>query len=260
MRDVNPTAQAGFGREADRYARSRPNYPDALLEWLADSLGLGRGSIVLDLGAGTGKFTRLLIRCGACVIAAEPVAAMRAQLAAQLPGVTTLAATAQALPLAAGSIDAVVCAQAFHWFATPAAVTEIHRVLRPGGRLGLIWNVRDERVDWVHAITQLITPHEGEVPRYYSGTWRGAFRDGLFSDPELAVFPYVHGGDPESVIIERFASVSFIAAMDAPQKAQILAQLRGLIATHPALRGKHLVEFPYQTHAYCCRRLDPASR
>jgi SAM-dependent methyltransferase len=229
-----------------------------LLSWLADPLGVRPGTTALDLGAGTGKFTRLLIRTGATVIAVEPVAQMREQLAVALPAVGTLAATAQALPLAKASMDAVLCAQAFHWFANPAAVAEIHRVLRPGGRLGLVWNVRDESVDWVQQITRLITPHEGEVPRYYSGAWRRAFGEGLFSAPELSTFHYVHGGDPESVIVERFASVSFIAAMNDADKARMLEELRALIAAHPALRGRSFVEFPYQTHAYCCRRLpDP---
>jgi SAM-dependent methyltransferase len=260
VRDVDATAAAGFGREAARYARSRPEYPEALLDWLADPLGVRPGTTALDLGAGTGKFTRLLLRTGATVIAAEPVAQMREQLAAALPEVATLAASAQALPLANASIDTVLCAQAFHWFATPAAMAEIHRVLRPGGRLGLIWNVRDESVDWVQEITQLITPHEGNVPRYYTGTWRSAFSEGLFSEPELTIFPYRHGGDPESVIVERFASVSFIAAMSDSDKARMLGKLRALIATHPALRGRSMVEFPYQTHAYYCQRLPAPLR
>jgi SAM-dependent methyltransferase len=259
MRDVNATAASGFGGEARRYARSRPDYPEALLDWLADPLGVLPHTTALDLGAGTGKFTRLLIRTGAEVIAAEPVAQMREQLTATLPGVATLAATAQALPLVSASIDAVVCAQAFHWFASAAALAEIHRVLRPGGRLGLIWNVRDERVEWVRDLTALIAPHEGDVPRYHNGAWRHAFNGRLFSEPELSIFPYVHAGDPQLVIIERFASVSFIAAMNKVDKNQMLSQLRALVANQPALRGRSLVEFPYHTHAYCCRRLaDPA--
>ncbi|MGA3158314.1 MAG: methyltransferase domain-containing protein [Steroidobacteraceae bacterium] len=260
MGDVNATAATGFGREAQRYARSRPDYPEALLAWLADPLGVVPGATALDLGAGTGKFTRLLVRAGATVIAIEPVAQMREQLAATLAGVATLAATAQAMPLANASIDAVVCAQAFHWFANPASLAEIHRVLQPGGRLGLIWNVRDESVDWVHEITRLITPHEGDLPRYHNGAWRRAFGDGLFSEPELSIYPYVHAGDPEAVIIERFASVSFIAAMNEADKNRMLDQLRTLVTNHPALRGRSRVEFPYQTHAYCCRRLAGTRR
>jgi SAM-dependent methyltransferase len=253
MADVNVTAASGFGREALRYARARPDYPEALLEWLGTSLGVTPGRTVLDVGAGTGKFTRLLMRTGATVIATEPVAQMRQQLATALPGVTTLAAPAQALPLSSASVDAVVCAQSFHWFANPASLAEFHRVLRPGGRLGLVWNVRDETVEWVHEITRMIAPYEGDTPRYHTGAWRRALAEGPFSAPQLSVYPYVHVGNPETVIVERFASVSFIAAMSDADKNRLLDQLRWLVANHPLLRGRSLVEFPYQTHAYCCR-------
>ena len=181
---------------------------------------------MLDVGAGTGKFTRLLMRTSATVIATEPVAQMRQQLATALPGVTTLAAPAQALPLSSASVDAVVCAQSFHWFANPASLAEFHRVLRPGGRLGLVWNVRDENVEWVHEITRLIAPYEGDTPRYHTGAWRRALAEGPFSAPQLSVYPYVHVGNPETVIVERFASVSFIAAMSDADKNRLLDQLR----------------------------------
>lgn len=258
--DVYVTAASGFGREALRYARARPDYPEALLDWRGESLGAAPGRTVLDVGAGTGKFTRLLIRTGATVIAAEPVAQMRQQLATALPGVATLAAPAQALPLTTASIDAVVCAQSFHWFANPASLDEFHRVLRPGGRLGLVWNVRDESVDWVHEITRLIAPYEGDTPRYHTGACRRALAEGPFSAPELRVYPYVHAGNPETVIIDRFASVSFIAAICEADRNRLLDQLRSLVANHPLLRGRSFVEFPYQTHAYLCRRVAGPQR
>jgi ubiquinone/menaquinone biosynthesis C-methylase UbiE len=135
----------------------------------------------MDLGAGTGKFTPLLVATGASVVAVEPVDAMRAQLLSNLPTVTALAASAQALPLADASVDAVLCAQAFHWFATPAALREIGRVLKVGGKLGLVWNVRDESVDWVAAITRIIAPYEGDTPRFHTGEWRRLFPSERFS-------------------------------------------------------------------------------
>lgn len=260
MRHVDDTALTGFDREALAYSRSRPDYPEALLGWFAESMLLGPGADAVDLGAGTGKFTRLLLRSGARVIAVEPVAGMRAQLLAALPGIEALAATAQALPLASHSVDALLCAQAFHWFATPVALAEIHRVLRPGGRLGLVWNVRDESVDWVWELTRLITPFEGDVPRYHSGRWRQAFSAGLFSEPRLTRLSYRHCGKPESVIIDRFASVSFIAAMNEPGKSALLERLGELAATHPALRGREQIEFPYETHAYWCEPLSLPAR
>ena len=112
---------------------------------------------------------------GAHVVAVEPVAEMRAQAIAANPGLETVAGTADAIPLADLSIDAVVCAQSFHWFATPQALVEIDRVLRPGGSLGLIWNVRDESVPWIAALTALMAPYEKDTPRYTSGEWKDLF-------------------------------------------------------------------------------------
>jgi SAM-dependent methyltransferase len=260
MRQVHGAAQRGFSAEAQTYARGRPEYPVAILPWLGGEIGVSRGKVVVDLGAGTGKFTRLLQQSGAEVIAVEPVAAMRAQLTEKLPAVRTYAGTAEAIPLASASADALVCAQAFHWFATEAALGEIHRVLRPGGKLGLVWNVRDEAVDWVAAITAIITPYEGDAPRFYKGDWRkpfiaGTSTGGYFTDPQMTSFPHEHVGSAREVILDRFLSVSFIAALPASEKSQVEEQLQALVASHPALRGRDTITFPYRTEAYCCNRL-----
>jgi len=252
---VHEAAQQGFSQAAQAYAQGRPDYPAELLPWLHQALGLGPTRRVLDLGAGTGKFTRLLARTGAQVVAVEPVAEMRAQLTAALPGVSALGGTAEALPLPDASVDAVVCAQAFHWFATEAALQEIHRVLRPGGSLGLVWNVRDESVDWVARLTELITPHEGDAPRFYKGDWRKPFTGRWFSPLALSRFSYQHVGPPAQVIVDRFMSVSFIAALPPEQQTVVRQQLQDLVAQHPALSGQATVAFPYQTEAYLCQRL-----
>lgn len=256
MTGVHTSAQQGFSTQAVTYAQGRPDYPRQLTGWLADALQISAQSTVIDLGAGTGKFTRLLSSLAPTLIAVEPVAAMGAQLAKLLPDVRLVDGTAESIPLATASADALVCAQAFHWFSTRAALAEIHRVLKPGGRLGLVWNVRDESVDWVAAITQIITPYEGDTPRFHSGRWREAFIGEYFSDPEMICFPYSHVGSPQEVIMDRFLSVSFIAALPAAQKARVTEQLRTLIDTHPALKGRDTVAFPYQTQAYRCNRLS----
>lgn len=252
--EVHRAAAAGFEREAGRYTRGRPDYPEALLDWLRETLRLGPGSTVADVGAGTGKFTRLLQATGARVIAVEPVAAMRAQLAAALPQVQTVDAPAQSLPFADGSLDAVVCAQAFHWFATVEALTSFHRVLAPGGRLGLIWNVRDESVDWVRAITDLITPYEGDAPRFHKGTWRTPFALGGFTPLAESRFPHRHTGNAREVIIDRFMSVSFIAALPPAEQADVQQRLQALIDGDARLRGDAIVEFPYLTCAFVAIR------
>jgi ubiquinone/menaquinone biosynthesis C-methylase UbiE len=258
MIEVHAVAQLGFSREAQAYARGRPEYPAAILPWLTDDMGLAAGKVVVDLGAGTGKFTKLLVQTGADVIAVEPVAAMRAPLASSLPGVQCLAGRAEAIPLATASADALVCAQAFHWFANAAALAEIHRVLRPGGRLGLIWNVRDESVDWVAAITEIIKPYEGDVPRFWKGAWRQPFSGQCFTELLQASFAYQHVGTAQEVILDRFLSVSFIAALPTHEKADVANQLRALIASHPALRERVAIAFPYRTEAYRCTHLAPS--
>ncbi len=253
MTGIHAAAGTGFAAEAATYVRGRPEYPAGLLPWLARELGIGPGKTALDLGAGTGKFTRLLAGTAATVVAVEPVAQMRARLAADQPAIRALEGTAEAIPLESVSVDAVVCAQAFHWFANAAALREIRRVLRPDGRLGLVWNVRDESVDWVAEITRIITPFEGDAPRFYKGDWRKPFATGLFGALQMTSFDHHHVGSAQEVVIDRFLSVSFIAALPAAQKAVVEERLRRLVAEHPQLRGREVVSFPYRTEAYCCR-------
>ena len=114
----------------------------------------------------------------------------------------------------------IVCAQAFHWFANPAALAEIHRVLKPGGMLGLIWNVRDESVAWVAALTRIMAPYEAGVPRYHSQEWRRLFPAEGFGPLRERHFPNSHSGPAEEVIVERILSVSFIAALAASGAAR----------------------------------------
>lgn len=254
MTAIHRAAARGFTDSADRYARGRPDYPPALDRWLRDEVGLVAGATALDLGAGTGKFLPRLIATGADVVAVEPVDAMRAQLAAAFPQVEARAGAADALPLADASVDAVVCAQAFHWFATDAAVAEIARVTKSGGALALVWNVRDESIPWVARFTELMRPYEGDAPRYYTGAWRRVFPAPGFGPLREARFRYVHAGPPEQVILDRFLSVSFIAALPGDERARVESRMRALITATPELAGRDIVEMPYETVAHCARR------
>jgi len=252
---VHPTAAEGFARGAQTYARGRPDFPPAVRDWLCDDLGAGAGKSVLELGAGTGKFTKYLLATEAEVTALDPVAEMLTQLKRALPNTNTLRGSAMSIPLRDNSVDIIVCAQAFHWFANTAALDEMRRVLKAGGMLGLIWNVRDASVDWVNGLTKLIAPYEGDAPRYDHGEWRTLFPAEGFSPLVERRMPHGHTGPPEQVIVDRIASISFIAALEDTERQRLLTRVRELIASAPALAGRSEVTFPYVTMAYHCARL-----
>ncbi|MGQ0837151.1 class I SAM-dependent methyltransferase [Actinokineospora sp.] len=148
--DMFARRASSFGANATAYAEHRPDYPAAAIEWI-----VGDRTRVLDLGAGTGKLTGGLLALGLEVAAVEPDAAMLAELTRRYPDVPALNGTADHIPLADASVDAVVAGQAFHWFATPGALAEITRVLRPGGVFGALWNRDDDRVPWVAGLVKV---------------------------------------------------------------------------------------------------------
>jgi len=218
-------SSAGYSRSVAAYQRGRPGYPPAAVDFLAARLRLGPGRTVVDLAAGTGKLTRPLIATGAEVVAVEPVAEMRAVLPA---GARAVDGTAEAMPLAAKSADAVVVAQAFHWFDGDAALAEIHRVLRPGCSLALVWNRRrmDEPVN--QAIEELIAPHRGHPSAFHTGAWHVAFeRTKLFGPLDERVFPNEQFLDADG-LVDRIASVSFIATLDEKERTKVLCAARAL--------------------------------
>jgi SAM-dependent methyltransferase len=255
MTKIHPVAAQGFTAGAATYVEGRPEYPPEIEEWLTHDLGLSSGKTGLDLGAGTGKFSRSLLATGASVIAVEPIRAMLDQLIQQYPEVETRSGSAEAIPLADASVDAVVCAQSFHWFATHEALREIHRVLKPGGAFGLIWNLRDDSVEWVAALTRIMAPFEGDVPRFHSQKWRDVFPADGFSPLREKHFVNRHTGSPEKVIIDRILSVSFMAALPREQRDHVTSQMREIIAQSPELAGRTQVTFPYGTMAFVCTKL-----
>jgi SAM-dependent methyltransferase len=251
---VHHSAAAGYKTAADTYVKGRPDYPPQVSEWLAATLGLDGHKTVIDLGAGTGKFTGRLVATGAQVIAVEPVAQMLEKLSAAWPDVLAVSGTATDLPLPDASVDAVICAQAFHWFASTEALTEIARVLKPGGKLGLIWNLRDTQVSWVPKLDAIVNALEGDTPRYYTGAWRTAFPHPAFAPLQVERFHHRHTGSPEDVIFNRVRSTSFIAALPEAQRAKVDEQIRALIAAEPELHGRDVVTVPYETAAYVAVR------
>jgi SAM-dependent methyltransferase len=252
---IHQAALGGFGRSAELYERSRPDYPAEAIDRLIQELELSRDCSVLDLGAGTGKLSRMLVRTGARITAVEPVDQMREALARAVPGVAVTAGTAEAIPAGDGSFDAVVCAQAFHWFAGERALEEIHRVLRPRGRLALLWNLRDESVDWVRRLTEIIARYEGDTPNERTGEWRRAFSaTDLFGTLHQLRFPHRQELDADG-LVDRMASVSFIAVLPEGDRAEVLDQVRELARTHPDLAGRDTFDLPYVTDLYWCARV-----
>jgi SAM-dependent methyltransferase len=248
VKRLHPAAEQGFARAAGEYRRGRPGYPRAALAYLAERLGLGPGRTVVDLAAGTGALTRPLLALGCQVVAVEPVAEMRAELPA---GARVLDGTAERMPLPDATADAVTVAQAFHWFDGDAALAEIHRVLRPGAALALIWNRRvpDDPVN--AAIEELVAPHRGGTPSH-RGDWRAAFeRTTLFGPLEERRFPNEHIQDADG-LAARVASISFISSLPAAERERVVAAARELAAEGP-------VAVRYQTEVMVSRRTEHLS-
>jgi SAM-dependent methyltransferase len=254
MPDLHDAAARGFEAAGEAYERGRPDYPEAAISYLASSLALTPSDLVVELGAGTGKFTRGLLAAGLRVLALEPVSGMRRQLRRGLPAVPLAAAVAEALPVRDGAAAAVFAAQAFHWFRPEAALSEAARVLRPGGGLGLIWNVRDEGEGWVSRLSELLAPHRGDVPGYKEGAWRRALAAAPFRPLPERSFPYQQELTPEG-LVDRVASISFIAALPDAARAGVLAEVRRLAMSHPDTMGGGLVSLPYRTEVFLYARV-----
>jgi len=254
---VHPLA-AQFDSAADAYERGRPGYPPEAVAAIASWLDLGPGRSVLDLAAGTGKLTRDLVPTGARVVAVEPIAGMRARLQALGLDIEVLDGTAEAIPLANGSVDAAVVAQAFHWFDAVRALSELHRVLVPDGRLVLAWNRRDESVPWVRALGELIeTTTGGEAPSTHHGWQDRLARNALFEAAEPVRLTHVHRL-PRASMVDRLTSISTVAAQDAAVQARMVVQLEALLERDPDTAGRDVIDFPYVTTVDRMVRRSPA--
>ena len=247
--NIREEAARGFQQGADAYERGRPGYPPEAVKWLWRELRLGPGRTVLDVAAGTGKLTRELVPSGATVIAVEPVDGMRAVLERVVPEARALAGTAEALPVGDESVDVVTVAQAFHWFDGPAAVAEFHRVLRPAGRFGLIWNRRHVDDPIHRAVRETIDPHHRDSPSHYRGEWRHPVADGgLFVAAGRIEVPFEQLLDP-GTFVDRFTSISYIAALPESERASVIERLRDVAAG-----AGNPIRLGYTTEAYVYER------
>jgi SAM-dependent methyltransferase len=236
---------ASFGIAAAAYERGRPPYPPAAIGWLLPA----DAAHVLDLGAGTGKLTRLLRDRGLEVTAVEPSEGMRDQFRQAVPGVTVLAGTAEQIPLPGRSVDTVLMAQAWHWVDPAAAVPEVARVLAPGGWLGLLWNIRDERQDWVAALGAIMRSGRTGAYEAHPGTAsisQAPLIGPPFGHVERHDVTWVHHLPPDS-LIDMVASRSYVITLPASERQEVLDEVGQLMRTHPTLAGAGEIALPYVT-------------
>lgn len=256
MTGIHDAAARGYARGAGDYEKGRPGYPDAAIERLVEVTGIDAGSTVVDLGAGTGKFTSRLLATGAAVVAVEPVEAMREAFSRRFPGVRVLAGTAEAIPVPSRSADVVAVAQAFHWFDAPAALDEIARVLDSGGWFTLVWNTRDERSPWTATINGVLDRLAGDAPRFRSRDpdWRAPIDEhASFGPLRSAGFDNPVPMDLETMLA-RVASTSYVSALPDDRRAEVLEEVAHLVRRGPmAEQGERFVE-RYRTDLYWCRR------
>jgi SAM-dependent methyltransferase len=227
------------------YERHRPEYPEEALYWAANQVGIEDGARVLDVGAGTGKLTRGLVALGYEVVAVEPGGPMLDQLRQAVPGAEALEGSAEGIALADADVDAAFAAQAFHWFDRERAVPELHRVVRPGGGLVLLWNWWDDRDPLQHELAELIG-YAGHSP---------------FTDEELPAAPWfrelgrtvVESADQSSpeALVAMLATTSRFLMADPAEGGDWLREVR-----ERALAYGEQFALPKLTYAFAFERLS----
>jgi len=240
-------ATRGFAN-GSLYNSARPSYPVAAIDYFVSALKLHRTSRALDLGAGTGIFSRQILPFVGELTAVDPSASMREAMKAESAGIEVLDGSDVSIPLADASIDVVFVAQAFHWFDAPRALAEIHRVLRPEGGLGLIWNERDESVGWVRELNRAMrwdTQQPYEVGRDFSG----AIAAGPFTSIERVRFTHEQTLTREG-LYQRVLTTSYISIMDQRRRAQLMSDVRKVVE-----RLSEPLTVPYVTDVYSARAL-----
>jgi len=239
---------ANYAHRVDEYVAGRPGYP---VELLSD---LPSANTIVELGAGTGKFTRLLALTGKPIIAIEPIEQMAARIQIDCPSsVEVRIGTAEAIPVADDVADIACCAASFHWFDYARATCEIYRVLKNNGALALVWNLRNDRVSWVATLGQLINSYPRKFPHHASGEWKAIFRDARFHSVATKTYAMTHVVPP-SGLVDHALSTCGLAALP-PDEAEIARKkISAIIESDPSLTGQKEVEFPYVTELYLFRK------
>lgn len=247
---VHSAAQA-YQNVADTYVRGRPEYTTESIQALLGALKVTSESKAVDLGAGTGKFTKLILPYCPNVSTVEPIAAMRDKQRAFLRDDHILEGHAESIPFANSSLDCVFVANAFHWFDGPKALKEIHRVLKPGGGLGLIWlNDGVFTSDWGKLINAMLDDYEDGAPQRKTGVWDRAFTETTYFAPLAEEhLPHTRETTPE-LVLDRIGSLSFIALLPETEKAKLFQKVRDLLNSHPQTTGKTILQIDCVTDIY----------
>jgi ubiquinone/menaquinone biosynthesis C-methylase UbiE len=236
-----------FGQAADVYDRARPSYPQDAVDWMLQS----NPRDVIDLGAGTGKFTRQIAdRAHALkghIIAIDPDAQMLAKLAGS--GIETLVGTGERIPVDDATADLVTCAQAWHWVDEELAAPEVARVLRPDGWLAIVWNARDDRVDWVARMSEIIHDSPAEEIAEHPPKLGPSF--GPVESFETTWTMEV----TRAALDELVSSRSYFLVASPTDQQLTLANFNRMLDAHPETAGREVLELPYRTFCYRARRL-----
>jgi SAM-dependent methyltransferase len=248
---VDEEQALSFGAAADEYDARRPSYPADAVVWAVGD----KPARVVDLGAGTGSLTRVLLELGHLVLPVEPDPQMRRQLARRSPEVEPLAGSAESIPVLDGSVDAVLAAQAYHWFDREKAHPEIGRVLRPGGLFAPIWNIRDESVPWVARFSEILDDRQSaEYPHRHDGDLTDPDFGPLFGPVERAEFRYAQPQTADG-LLALAATRSYYITATPQRRAAVDAGIRDLAAGLP-----ETFDLPYRTVVYRAYRLPAPSR